>query len=167
MQGFDTVQVRGGTLVLTGNNQNFTGQTTVYNGAILRARAQSLPTTSGDNTNNIILNQGGELNIDQPYADDGTYVGQIVGSGFVRKTGGGTVTLSPDSGKNTYSGDTLIENGFLAISSNNALGVDANGASLGNVILVEILSIQRLVVFLCYLILHLLTDPFLLIMVEV
>ena len=71
----------------------------------LEARAQSLPTQSdpANNLNNIRNN--GLLRFAQ--TDTGTYVGQIVGTGVVEKTGAGVTDAGPvGAGGNTYAGGT-------------------------------------------------------------
>lgn len=81
--GVTVATVAQGTLALTGNNANYTGQVIVNSAGILEARAQSLPPTVTDN---------GLVRFTQ--ADDGTYAGAITGSGSLEKTGAGTLTLS-------------------------------------------------------------------------
>lgn len=127
LEGFTTTDVKEGTLSLTGNNDGYSGALTVDPGAILEARAQSLPSNHPDtgNTQNVINN--GTLNLTNgiaPYgaADEGTYVGQIIGAGKVEKTEAGTTNLAPASGANTYSGGTYIKKGTLGVASNEALG---------------------------------------------
>ncbi|MGA2176597.1 MAG: autotransporter-associated beta strand repeat-containing protein [Verrucomicrobiota bacterium] len=46
----------------------------------------------------------------------------ITGSGVISNIGSGTVTLSPVGGANTYTGQTFINGGALAITNQNALG---------------------------------------------
>lgn len=128
LQGFTAVSIEQGTLALTGNNTGYAG-TVVINSlgnhpeATLVARAQSLPTNSSGNTNNISNN--GILQFAQD--DAGTYIGQIVGTGLVIKTGDGVLTLTPeDAAGNTYTGGTDIKQGAIAITSDAALG-DPNG----------------------------------------
>ncbi|SPL62517.1 autotransporter outer membrane beta-barrel domain-containing protein [Ochrobactrum soli] len=121
LTGFTTVTVKDGTLALTGNNSGYTGNVIVENSGVLEARAQSLPTKTnpGDNVNNVV--NDGLVHFTQP--DDGTYIGQIVGSGAVEKTGNGTLTLAPVAPNgNTYTGGTTIRGGTIAIRADNALG---------------------------------------------
>jgi len=110
------VEVIGGTLVLTGNNTAFNGSVTIDSGATLEARAQSLPPTINDLSGDVLINQvspgGGQPN-------DGTYAGQIVGSGIVTKIGVGTLTMT---GSNTYSGGTVFDEGAIAASADSAFG---------------------------------------------
>ena len=83
------VQVRQGTLALTGNNSSFNGSLRVELAGTLEARAQSLPPS--------VINNGLVL-FNQP--DNGTYAGTIGGgTGHVAKSGAGILTLS---GANTY-----------------------------------------------------------------
>ncbi|APX68048.1 autotransporter outer membrane beta-barrel domain-containing protein [Brucella sp. 09RB8471] len=118
---FETVTVENGTLALTGDNHGYTGNVIVKSQGVLEARAQSLPTkaVSNDNVNNVV--NDGLLHFKQP--DDGTYIGQITGSGMVEKTGNGVLTLSPVAPNgNTYTGGTMVRGGTIAISADNGLG---------------------------------------------
>lgn len=129
LAGFTNVSVKSGTLALTGNNAAYTGVVLVQSGGTLEARAQSLPTKAiaADNTNNV--QNDGLVRFTQP--DDGTYIGQIVGSGALEKTGSGVLTLSPSvSSGNTYSGGTKIDAGTIAIAADNALGNTTGGLVL-------------------------------------
>ncbi|OHV72809.1 autotransporter outer membrane beta-barrel domain-containing protein [Ensifer sp. LCM 4579] len=110
--GVTVSTVQEGTLILSGDNTNYTGQVIVDPAGTLQARAQSLPPTV---TNN------GLVRFNQP--DDGTYSGLISGTGVVEKTGVGVLTLTS---ANTYSGGTRINQGTIAISQDSALG-DAGG----------------------------------------
>ncbi|WP_448834200.1 autotransporter outer membrane beta-barrel domain-containing protein [Camelimonas sp. ID_303_24] len=131
LTGFTIVTVRDGTLTLTGNNAGYTGSAIVNPTGILEARAQSLPvkTNPADNLNNIQNN--GLLRFTQPAGDDAPYIGQIVGTGAVEKTGGGMVTLAPVApAGNTYSGGTVIKGGVLAANADSAIGAPAGGITL-------------------------------------
>ena len=116
------VQVRQGTLALTGNNSSFNGSLRVELDGTLEARAQSLPPS--------VINNG-LVHFNQP--DNGTYAGTIGGgTGHVAKSGAGILTLS---GANTYGGQTYIDGGTLAVGADNALGtsngkVTLNGGAL-------------------------------------
>ncbi|MBI2737924.1 MAG: autotransporter-associated beta strand repeat-containing protein, partial [Rhodospirillales bacterium] len=113
-----------GTLILAGNNA-YSGGTTVLGGT-LQGNTTSL---QDDITNNA--------NVAFDQAGNGTYAGNISGSGTVVVSGGGTVTFS---GANGYSGATAIDSGTLAlaggdISSSSGVTV-ASGATFditGNV----------------------------------
>ena len=112
------VQVRQGTLALTGNNSSFNGSLRVELAGTLEARAQSLPPS--------VINNGLVL-FNQP--DNGTYAGTIGGgTGHVAKSGAGILTLS---GANTYGGQTYIDGGSIAVGADNALG-NSNGKVLLN-----------------------------------
>ena len=126
LTGFNSTTVHLGTLALTGNNTDYAAGVVIDAGGTLEARAQSLPeqTNPASNVNNIRNN--GILRFAQP--DTGTYVGQIVGSGRVEKTGAGITTLAPSvAAGNTYSGGTTINEGTLAVGANTALGAAAGG----------------------------------------
>ncbi len=93
LSGFTATTVRLGTLALTGDNVGLGGTVTVMPAGVLEARAQSLPLQldPADNLANVTNN--GLVRFAQP--DDGTYIGQIVGTGRVEKTGDGVLTLAP------------------------------------------------------------------------
>ena len=125
LSGFTTVTVRDGTLALTGDNVNYTGNVIVQANGTLAARAQSLPTRTNPANNLNNVQNDGLVRFVQP--DNGEYNGQIVGRGAVEKTGAGVLTLNPYAiAGNTYSGGTTIGGGTIAISADNALG-SANG----------------------------------------
>jgi len=114
--GVTIADVQQGTLALTGNNTNYTGQVLVEPAGTLQARAQSLPPTVTDN---------GLVRFAQP--DDGTYAGLLSGTGAVEKTGAGVLTLAPAAAGNTYSGGTTITQGTVAIAADNVLGAASGG----------------------------------------
>ncbi|UWF60512.1 autotransporter outer membrane beta-barrel domain-containing protein [Brucella sp. 2716] len=118
---FETVTVENGTLALTGDNHGYTGNVIVKNQGVLQAQAKSLPTKADSNANiNNVVNDG-LLHFEQP--DDGTYIGQITGSGAVEKTGNGILTLAPVAPDgNTYTGGTKISGGTIVVSADNGLG---------------------------------------------
>lgn len=108
LEGFPTVDVRQGTLTLTGNNVDYSGTLTVDPDGTLAGRAQSMPVSSvaANNVNNILNN--GLVRFTQ--TDDGTYAGQIVGTGGVEKTGAGVLVTTA---ANSYSGGTRVAEGEL------------------------------------------------------
>jgi len=69
---------------------------------------------------------GGTVTFDQ--TSDGTYAGEIWGSGVLTKTGGGRLTLT---GNNINSGGTIVEDGWLQGSSKNLQGNISFSASGG------------------------------------
>lgn len=102
-----------GTLTLTGTNQ-YTGATYINAGTLTLSGAGQLGLTAsyaGKITNNGSLN----------YASSKvqTLSGVIAGLGSLTVTGPGTLTLS---GANTYSGNTSLTGGKLALSSSGTLG---------------------------------------------
>ena len=101
-----------GKTTLTGNN-TYTGGTTVSAGT-LQGNTTSL---QGAITNNaaVSFNQ----------VADGTYAGDMSGTGALTKIGGGILTLT---GANTYSGDTTVKAGTLAVSGTGRIG----GVTLAN-----------------------------------
>ncbi|KAF1003677.1 MAG: Adhesin BmaC autotransporter [Luteibacter sp.] len=110
------VDVKEGTLALTGNNTNFNGSVNVDAAGILEARAQSLPQA---------IANGGLVRFAQP--DDGTYAGAIGGVGAVEKTQGGVLTLT---GINGYRGGTTIKAGTIAIGADSAIGANGSAVTL-------------------------------------
>src|SRR5207237_923947 len=58
---------------------------------------------------------------------NGTVGANLAGSVGLVKESGNTVTLS---GNNTYTGNTTVGNGTLAITGNNALGSTGNGTTV-------------------------------------
>ena len=105
-------KIGAGTLTLTGAN-SYTGGTTVSAGT-LQGNTTSL---QGAITNNaaVSFNQ----------VADGTYAGDMSGTGALTKIGGGILTLT---GANTYSGDTTVKAGTLAVSGTGRIG----GVTLAN-----------------------------------
>lgn len=124
----------GGTLVLTGNNV-FTGTTTVSGGylslssdANLGASANALDfeggtleitgTTFTQTARNIIWGSaGGGFDIDNA-ANTFTLAQAVNGSGGLVKSGAGTLVLT---GANTFTGNTAIDSGTLALSGNGSV----------------------------------------------
>ncbi len=101
ISGSGALQKNGsGTLILTGTN-NYSGGTSVIAGT-LQSDTASL---QGNITNNasVIFNQG----------SDGTYAGNMNGSGSLSKTGNGILTLT---GSNSYTGNTLVNAGTLQVN---------------------------------------------------
>lgn len=117
--GVTATEVQQGTLALTGNNASYTGAMLVDQAGTLQASAQSLPLAVTDN---------GLVQFEQN--TNGTYTGLISGSGAVEKDGAGTLTLAPSaSGGNTYTGGTVLKEGVLSVSADNALGGTAGGVT--------------------------------------
>lgn len=111
--GVTVANVDQGTLALTGDNVNYTGQVNVNPAGTLEARAQSLPPTV---TNN------GLVRFAQP--DDGNYAGAITGSGALEKTGAGVLTLS---GTTSVAGATAINGGTLVAGT----ALETSGVNMG------------------------------------
>jgi autotransporter-associated beta strand protein len=108
----------GGSVTLTGTNNN-TGKVTINNdGSSLIGSTSNIPRNILNNsTNGLVFNQ----------STDGTYGGDISGSGKVTIEGGGVVTLT---GTNSYTGITSIngESGVMGTASMFLGGVENNGA---------------------------------------
>jgi autotransporter-associated beta strand protein len=96
------------------------------------------PYTAADT---ITIAPGVTLTID--LATDATFAGTIAGSGSLRKTGAGTLTLS---GANTYTGTTRVTQGILELGSPSALSgstYDANAADSGTIRFVDAANNNR------------------------
>ena len=107
-----------GKVILTGTNSYGFG--TTVSGGILQGDTDSLQRSIVDNAN---------VTFDQ--AADGSFSGNISGSGSLTKTGAGTLVFNSN---NNYSGGTTIEDGLLQIGDANnqvsfAGAVVANGGS--------------------------------------
>ncbi|MCX8092147.1 MAG: autotransporter-associated beta strand repeat-containing protein [Verrucomicrobiae bacterium] len=104
-----------GTLILSGNNTNYTGTTTISAGTLQLGAGGTAGTIAGSS----IVNNG-TLAWDRSNAATLSQV--ISGTGGINKLGTGTLTLS---GANTYGGVTTVSAGALAIGNNSALGSTA------------------------------------------
>ncbi|WP_273793932.1 autotransporter-associated beta strand repeat-containing protein, partial [Brucella anthropi] len=99
-----------GTLTLLGNN-SYTGGTTISAGTLQIGDGTTDGTIVGDVVDNgsfVINNQ-----------NDTALSGAISGSGSLTQAGGGTLTLS---GKNSYTGDTNLNNGVISVAQEDNLG---------------------------------------------
>ncbi|MEA3539271.1 MAG: autotransporter domain-containing protein [Pseudomonadota bacterium] len=103
-----------GTLVLTGAN-SYTGGTTITGGTLVGTTAS----LQGDIVNNaaLVFDQGA----------NGTFAGNVSGSGALTKDGAGTLTLT---GANTYTGGTTIAGGTLVGTTASLQGDIVNNAAL-------------------------------------
>ena len=99
-----------GTLTLTGLN-SYTGLTTITEG-ILEVNSSSLPAAGGVNDNATLL---------FTQAADGTYAGNITGSGVLFKQAGGNLILT---GTNSYTGGTTVTGGTL---TGNTVSIPSSG----------------------------------------
>ncbi|MFN3671504.1 MAG: autotransporter-associated beta strand repeat-containing protein [Bosea sp. (in: a-proteobacteria)] len=99
-----------GLLTLTGAN-TYSGGTTITAGTLQIGNGGTSGSINGDVTNNATL----AFN----RSDDTVFAGAISGSGSVRKSGAGTLTLT---GANTYSGGTSISAGTLQIGDGGTSG---------------------------------------------
>ena len=97
-----------GTVTLSGTN-DYSGGTTVDAG-ILQGTTSSLQ-------GNIFAASGADVTFDQ--ATNGSYTGQLSGSGSLTKSGAGILTLT---GHSSYQGGTDVTGGGLSISSDANLG---------------------------------------------
>lgn len=103
-----------GTLILTGTN-SYSGGTTI-NGPTLQGTTNSLQ-------GNIVDN--GALVFDQSF--NGTYAGNISGTGSVSKNGTGLVIFT---GTNSYTGGTFVNAGTLQGNTNSLQGTITDNAAL-------------------------------------
>ncbi|VVE58669.1 Adhesin BmaC autotransporter [Pandoraea anapnoica] len=119
MSGITMTEVQGGTLILSGDNTKYAGKMSVGVVGVLQGSSQNLPPTISDD---------GLVRFSQ--TTDGTYTGNIAGSGRIEKSGAATLTLAPSTTVgNTYSGGTLISQGILNFSTDAALGATSGGVS--------------------------------------
>lgn len=105
-----------GTLTLLGNNA-YVGNTLINAGALVVGNGGTTGSLVGNITNN------GALTFSR--SDNYNYNSFIDGTGFLTKEGAGTLTLQ---GMHTYSGQTLIANGTLALAG----GANLRGSYLIN-----------------------------------
>ncbi len=96
-----------GTVTLSGTN-SYSGGTEVANGGIIGTTASVQGDIVNDGT--VTFNQ----------ATNGTYAGEMSGSGQLIKNGGGNVTVTAS---NSYTGGTIIDGGTLTAADDNALGI--------------------------------------------
>ena len=99
-------KIGAGVLTLSGTSNSYTGDTTVSGGTLI-ANTASLP-------GNVVSN--GILQLEQ--STDGTFAGDISGSGELIKKGSGAITLT---GTNTISTISLYDEGTLVIASPSSL----------------------------------------------
>lgn len=78
--------------------------------------------TGGSNTKRI-TNSAGAATLIVSNAYDASYSGSILGSVILTKENSGKLTLS---GANTYTGDTIVSNGTLAVSSSGTIAGSTN-----------------------------------------
>jgi fibronectin-binding autotransporter adhesin len=107
----------GGTLVLTSNDNSYTGSTIISAGTLQLGAGGMTGSILGDVTNDgtLAFNRSNTL----------TFAGAISGSGTVLQQGSGTTVLTAD---NTYTGDTAIAAGTLQLGNGGT-----TGSILGNV----------------------------------
>jgi len=138
-----------GTLILSGNNTNYSGQTFINNGTILLGHVNGLNTPS---TKATIYFDGGKLTyapgvvvdlsarfryannapsiIDTPAGTNQNYTNPVDASSLI-KEGGGTITLLA---ANNYTGPTTITAGTLQIGGSGSLGANNNKNYIGPII---------------------------------
>lgn len=105
-----TITLGGGTLSTSRVVKDFGSATLNLNGGVLQARASRSDFVSGFAPDGVIIHNGGAVIDTQAFAVGITSV--LSGSGTLNKRGSGTLTLDAS---NTYTGDTIIEDGTLAI----------------------------------------------------
>ncbi len=108
-----------GTLTLSGTN-TYNGGTTVEAGTLQIGAGG----TAGSVTGNILDNSSVVFN----RSDDITYADAISGSGSVTKQSVGTLTLS---GANTYTGETTVSAGTLAVTSTGGIAHPSGTLTVG------------------------------------
>ncbi len=121
--GFGISQVGSNQLTLTGAN-NYTGVTTINNGATLRIGAAGTTGSLGSNS----VSNAGSLIFDR--SNTSTVANNISGLGSLTQAGAGTTILT---GSNNYSGGTTISAGSLQIGNGGATGsITGNVVNNGN-----------------------------------
>ena len=98
------IKARTGVLTLTGANI-YTGVTTISSG--------TLQIGNGGAGGSVVGNIDNESTLEVNCSDDWTYAGSISGAGALTKVGSGQLTLS---NTNTYTGNTIINQGTLELS---------------------------------------------------
>ncbi|MCC8180028.1 MAG: autotransporter domain-containing protein, partial [Planctomycetes bacterium] len=111
-----------GRLILRGLS-GYTGDTTIEAGTLTLTNNLS---TGANNAGRRVMNSG-LLQFDFGLAASDVYNLDITGTGDLIKTANGRLALS---GNNTYSGRTLIDDGIIAITNYNALGVNSAATSV-------------------------------------
>ncbi|MDR0703476.1 MAG: autotransporter domain-containing protein [Planctomycetaceae bacterium] len=107
-----------GSVTKTGSGtQIFAGQNTYSGGTVIDDGRLVSIGVAGLGTDGVVNNAELEFNIYN--GKEETYEKQITGTGSLWKSGSGTLKLI---GENDYQGDTIIENGQIAVSSINSLG---------------------------------------------
>jgi fibronectin-binding autotransporter adhesin len=112
--GGSLVKEGSGTLILTGAN-TYTGGTTVWGGT-LQGTTTSLQGNIENNAS-VVFNQ----------SSNGTYAGNMTGSGALTLTGGGNLTLT---GTNSYSGGTTVSAGILTGNTASLQGDIVNNSAV-------------------------------------
>lgn len=123
--GLRLIKDGNGTLVLSSDDNHWTGGTTVNNGRLVIGDGGSSGTLPGD----VAL--FGTLAFNR--SDTTTYAGAITNTGALRQIGSGTLVLT--NANSSRSGQTFIENGRLELHGDGGLGSGAvnisSGATLG------------------------------------
>jgi autotransporter-associated beta strand protein len=135
-----TIQVNAGTLKLISGNATFNSVTANYTSTIggtsstVGIGGGTVDLGGQSNTvGSLVLTAGtltnGTLTAGSYDLQNGTVSAALAGSSGVIKSGVGTVTLS---GANTYTGDTTISNGAIALTSSGALRFVIGGSGTNN-----------------------------------
>ena len=99
------------TLIVAVDNSAFSGKWTVRSGEACVVDGGAFGGAGA------VVDAGGTLAFD--YTGDATYGGDVSGNGTLRHAGAGTLTLT---GKNTYTGGTVIDQGTLRVEAPGTLG---------------------------------------------
>lgn len=148
--GGSLVKTGSGTLTLTGNN-SFTGPLTIAGGTLEANASEALGNGLTVTTNTLVFDGGtlraiDDINAGAPVTrtvqllgngtmdsngHEITIGGPIVGSGSLTKTGAGNLTLTQGGAtNNSYSGETIVQQGSLFVGYAGALGAATGGTSV-------------------------------------
>jgi autotransporter-associated beta strand protein len=97
-----------------GSDQTYTGLTTVGNGTVNLGNGTASGFVAGDI---FLASSSSIVNFTRGLGSD-TYAGVVSGSGQLRKNNSGTLTLT---GANSYTGNTVVNNGTLRVGAANTL----------------------------------------------
>lgn len=132
----DLVKDGSGTLTVSGTN-TYTGDTTISDGKLIAMNTSAI--------HGAVANSG---TLEFNNAADGTFAGQISGTGDFIKEGAGNLTLSTSS---SYSGKTYINDGTITVNDSSGLGDGSAGNDIefdgGTLVALNGFSTNRDIIF--------------------